>query len=386
MTTTTKIAAGGPDSFMTVHHLTVTGSQTEIGRALAVEAGLRYGWAPASADPTLERARRGWFQHCWPQHAARMTGAAEAAGVDPEEGAVHLDGLTGVPEGSGCSVTWAPPSITEEGRGLIGRNYDFFTVGAQQLFAMVGGPPGPPHEPPMASRPYVVTSLPDDGPASTFITMNELDSCMEGINEHGLAVALLIADAEAVELPVEAGPQVGLNPTQLPRFVLDTCTTVDEAKQALLGAKQYDVGVPLHYLIADASGQAFVWERGHGGVEHILDAGEGPMCVTNHLLHRHPDPQDLPADNDETMLTYQRAATLAKRTTGATMSGSKVREVLDEVRFSSVNAGAYPLRTLWRSVLDVNDRTMATHFYLGDAPSGELTYSPELTFSADPAR
>lgn len=81
----------------------------------------------------------------------------------------------------------------------------------------------------MVSAPYVLTSTPADGHATTVLTMNELDGCMEGINQHRLAVALLIADAEAAD--------------------------------ALLGAKQYDLGMPLHYLVADRSGDAFVWER-----------------------------------------------------------------------------------------------------------------------------
>ena len=32
---------------------------------------------------------------------------------------------------------------------------------------------------------------------------------MEGVNEHGLAVMLLLADVESAGAPIEAGPQVG---------------------------------------------------------------------------------------------------------------------------------------------------------------------------------
>lgn len=371
------IVAGGPGEFMTVHHLEITGTQAEIGRTLATEAADRYGWRPIPADPTISRARRAWFRRHWPQHHARMTGAAEAAGVDLDE--FHVDGLTGLPEGSACSALWCAPA---DGHGLLGRNYDFFTVGWEQMFALMSGQPGPEHEPPLSSRPYVITSVPDEGPVTTVITMNELDGCMEGINEHGLAVALLIADAETAGEPVRAGPQVGISSVQLPRFVLDTCRTVEEAQQALLAAKQYDLGTPLHYLIADASGRAFVWEHTHGGVEHIVDADGEALCVTNHLLHKGTDPLNPPRDNEETMLTHERLATLTERTKAGPMSAAGLRAALDEVRCDAEKAGNYPIRTLWRTVFDLDDRTMSTRFYLGDTADGDLRYSEESVFHA----
>jgi hypothetical protein len=363
------------DEFMTVRHLTVSGSQTDIGRALAEAARDHYGWRPLPADPTLSKARRTWFERNWPQHHARMAGAAAVAGVSGER--FHLDGLTGLPLGSGCSATWCAPSATTDGHGLVGRNYDFFTVGMRQLFAMMTGDTGPDHEPPAASRPYVITSVPDDGPATTVVTMNELDGCMEGINEHGLAVVLLIADAENVSPPVAAGPQVGLSSVQLPRFVLDTCENIEQAKQALLMAKQYDMGTPLHYLIADAAGNAFVWERTHGGVEHIVEADGEALCVTNHLLSRRAEQ---PRNGVESMFTHERLETLQARTKSGPMSLGTLRDALDEVRFNAAKAGDYPLRTLWRTVFDLDERTMATHFYLGDTPDGEPRYSPETVF------
>jgi hypothetical protein len=383
MSVRTEIVAGSTADFMTVQHVAASGTQVEIGRALAEQARNTYGWAPRPADPVKARARRAWFARHWPQHLARMQGAADVLGVDLESDEVYLDGLTGIPSGSACSASFYPPAVTVDGRGVLGRNYDFFTTSASALFALLAGEQGVDGaEPPMASRPHVITSAPDSGPATTVITMDELDGCMEGVNEHGLAVALLIADVGTATAPVDAGPQVGVSSVQLPRFLLDTCATAAEALDALLGAKQYDLGTPLHYLVADRSGDAFVWERGPGGDEHAVRADGAALCVTNHPLQRHRDPAALPADTAETMLTYHRYRTLHERSTGGALSGELMRKTLDEVRADPETNWGYPVRTLWRTVFDLERSAMAVRFYLGDAADGSLRYSPELEFRA----
>ncbi|HLU53869.1 MAG TPA: C45 family peptidase [Pseudonocardia sp.] len=382
MHVTVETVAGDSGDFMTVRHITVSGSQADIGRALAVEARRTYGWTPAPADPVKARARRAWFTRYWPQHLVRMHGAAAALGLDPETDEFYLDGAGGIPLGSACSTSFYPPTATVDGRAVLGRNYDFFTTGATELFALLAGAPAPPiDERPLSARPYVITSVPDDGPATTVLTMNELDGCMEGVNEHGLAVALNLADAENAGTPVDAGPQVGVSSGQLPRFLLDTCRTAEEAKAALLSAKQYDLGVGLHYLVADPSGAAFVWERGLGGDEHVVEADGGALCMTNHPLHRHPDPAALPEDTGETLLTYQRYRTLVERSAGTGLSAERMREALDAVRVDASTDTPYPIRTLWRTVVDLERRAMATRFYLGDAPDGAPRYSPEREFA-----
>ncbi|MDA0634956.1 C45 family autoproteolytic acyltransferase/hydrolase [Nonomuraea sp. MCN248] len=360
--------AGSRDDFPIVRHLTVRGGHLEIGRRLTEEA-LRLGWRPQPCDPAVNRARRSWFERHWPQHHARLDGAAEALGLDPDQDELALDGLGYVPAGSGCSALWVPPSASADGHGRIGRNYDFFTVTASEV---MGGAPAP-GELPMASRPYVITTIPDDGLASTVVTMSDLDGCMDGINEAGLAVTLLLADIGQAAPPEKASPQVGLNSVQLPRFLVDTCENVAQAKQALLGAKQYDHGLPLHYLVADAHGEAFVWERGRDGGEHVVEFGEAPLCVTNHPLHRHPDPMALPADTDDTFGTYGRLRALYERSKGVTLSGRDLRSCLEAVRQPEFG----PFRTLWSTVFDTANRTLSSSFYLGAE-----RYTEELVFSA----
>ncbi|WP_025360873.1 C45 family peptidase [Kutzneria albida] len=351
-------AAGSPEDFMAVRHVVLRGSQYEIGRALARQAPpVR----PVPIDPAVGAARRTWFERNWPQHLARTAGIAEQAGFDPSRDDLALDGLGTLPSWSGCSAVF-------DGKSTLGRNYDFFTLAEDQMEQVIQGEaPRPSEQPPWASRPYVITTVPEDGLASTVLTMANLDGATEGINESGLAVALLIGDIENARPAPGGGPKAGLSLIQLVRFLLDTCEDVEQAKRALLGAKQYDDGLRCHYLVADASGAAFVWERGAHDSEHVVEVADGPLCVTNHPLHQHPDVSALPADTPESFLTYQRLRTLTEHL------GDPVRESLDLVAVPSTPDS--PWCTLWRTVFDLPARTMSVRFWLGaDRHSEEIVF------------
>ncbi|MDF5758277.1 C45 family autoproteolytic acyltransferase/hydolase [Spongiactinospora sp. TRM90649] len=358
-----SIVAGGRHSFMTVRHLVVRGDDIAIGRALADEARMAADWVPAMVDPVVNRARWTWFERNWPQQHARMSGVAAAFGLAPDDDTAALDGIRALPVDPGCSAVWCPPGRSTDGRGRLAGNHDR---------AVPGG---------TAVQPYVITTVPDDGLASAVITMSELDGCTEGVNERGLAVILLPGDVtRGAPSPAPRRPQAGLSVTQVPRFLLDTCENVEQATQALLGAKQYDHGVPCHYLVADASGQAFVWERGADGAEHLVQAPGEPLRLTNHPLHRYPRASDLPPGTPETAGTFARFRRLARRTARLPMSPGDLSGALDAV---AVPAFAdEPSRTLWRTVHDVAARTITARFHLGDGPGGTALLSPELTFHA----
>ena len=132
---------------------------------------------------------------------------------------------------------------------------------------------------------------------------------------------------------------------QLPRFVVDTCENVEQAKQALLGAKQYDHGAPL--------------------------------CVTNHPLHLNPDPMNLPPDTEAGLQTFGRLRSLYERSKGATMSPADLRKSLGDVGPDR----DLPFRTIWSTVFDTADRTLSTRLYLGDGPDGPR-YTDEVVFTA----
>lgn len=138
---------------------------------------------------------------------------------------------------------------------------------------------------------YGEDKLPDDL-ASSIVSLAAPFAPLDGVNEKGLAVGVLLIDTEATDQRTD---RVDITTTTAIRMMLDRCATVDEAV-ALLG--KYDMhasgGRSYHFQIADASGKTVVVEY-IGDEMNVLEPGdpttagvpaEGKtyMAATNFLL------------------------------------------------------------------------------------------------------
>jgi len=374
--TTTTIAGGAPDDALTVRHLRIDGSQHEIGAELARVATLVHGDDAAprpTASSRVERVRRQWFAQHFPTHAQRLEGIAAHHGIASDDHRHSVDWLGTYTLPAGCSVAFYPAGGTKEGHGLLSRNFDFPTA----TFSQIVGLPPLPGERPLAADPWVVELHPDHGYASVVVGIMDLMGAMDGINEAGLAVALL-ADNETPDPEPSGRPQVGLSEQQVVRYLLDTCATVDEAKDALLAAKHYYFFTPCHFVVADRSGASFVWEHSpRRNLEMIVDDGvatHGRLVCTNHLLHRWPDPSTLPADDGPigtAARTYHRWRALHEAIDdGAVVDRDDIRAQFDAVSF---RAPIEEARTFWHALYDVDDASVVLRFFVRDI-DGESTY------------
>lgn len=373
------VAGGRAGDFATVRHVRVAESQRQIGYALAKVAQRVHG-AEAAPRPTrsaaVQQARRRWFATHYPIMSERIQGVADAFSVDPASDELDPGMLGTFRVPAGCSAVFHPAPATRCGRPLLGRNFDFPTVSYGQI---MGRYPMP-GDLPLASDIWVVELHPPEGYASLTVGIMDVLGAMDGINSAGLAVALLADDETTAREPAELS-QVGLSEQQVVRYLLDTCATVDEAKQALLLAKQYYLFTPCHFLVADAGGRAFVWEHSPGrNLEHIVDSGSGSFVCTNHLLHRWPDPSNLPDDDRSGIagLTFQRWRILDRHTRGAVpVDNGTILDQLADVAFTAPMPG---VRTLWRAVYDLAAQSVEISFFLNDA-GRESCYSPTLRFT-----
>lgn len=367
-----RIVAGGPGDFMEVRHIVMRGTNFEIGRKLGEIARARHNAGPLPYPvPEHNRAQREYFEaHC-PILIERMKGVAAAFGLDfNNEGWNFSTLLYGVPI-TGCSVVFYPPATTESGQGVMSRNFDFTT-------GTFGGRVPAEGEMPACARPYVIEMHPDEGYASIVICCFDLlTGVMDGVNSEGLAIAILSDNDVISEIGVDAymGFKAGFNEMQIMRCILDTCTDIEEAKKVLLSAALYYNTAPYHYMVVDRYGRSFVWENAPGMESgHIVGGSDAPLVTTNFLLHRYPDPGNLP-EEEERLGWFNRYREI-KRRLGRTQ-GPYDDEFIKETNRAVAAPGGpgqegyAPLSTMWHALYYPAERRFEADFYLGwDEKSG----------------
>jgi hypothetical protein len=155
---------------------------------------------------------------------------------------------------------------------------------------------------------------------------------------------------------------------QMIRMLLDTCATAREAKEALLTTKQHCEVVPVHYLVADRHGDAFIWEFSRSrNNQYILESPGKPLITTNFSLHRHLDGKELP----NTKLPREvcpRYCALAERI-GAEkgkLTADFVKDAHRSVDMIRPGKSMPPTRTLWHALYRPQQRKVEVSFYFRD--------------------
>ena len=175
------------------------------------------------------------------------------------------------------------------------------------------------------------------------------------------------------------------------RLLLDTCATADEAKEALLTAKQYYTFVPCHYIVADKAGDSFIYENSTGrNVQHVIDGTGRPQVITNFQVHKHPTPDQMP----QGALTLETNAFWRFQTLTDRISKQKDLFTPDDLKtnngcvnimrlfeemgadpaFASIAANVQS-RTLWHSLYDQQAGTVEFSFYLDDIVHADGTHT-----------
>jgi penicillin V acylase-like amidase (Ntn superfamily) len=361
-----RVIAGGPNDSLEVRHLVLKGTNEQIGRALAEIAKERYGTRLEAGDPVQVRAQRRFLERNNPILLDRMRGVAAAYGKSIEDDAWDFTTLGFADLKAGCSIAHLPPSSTKNGKSVVSRDYDF-TTGALSFGFL---PPGMLHP---TARPYLVELHPDKGYASiAMVAYDLLSGVLDGINSEGLTVTLA-SDSQIFDASMEPTrtPAVGLGELQTIRLLLDTCATVEEAKQALMATKQYYQYVPVHYLIADRNGNAFVWEYSEShNKEYVIENPGQPLVMTNFTLHKQME-DGKPPSADKARATCKRYAYLTEKLAKSALDDETIRGVhksCDAQSSQAANPSRPPERTFWHAFYYPEDRRVRLSYYLRDEP------------------
>ncbi|HEX2947862.1 MAG TPA: linear amide C-N hydrolase [Clostridia bacterium] len=106
----------------------------------------------------------------------------------------------------------------------------------------------------------------------------------DGINEHGLAVACM-TDASAIY--PNSTDKITLFDETLTRLLLDRAKSVDEAIEYMKNFNLFFSVAPLHYMVADATGDAAVIEFVDGKMVTVKKNGNY-LVATNFTLYNNP--------------------------------------------------------------------------------------------------
>lgn len=377
------VIAGGPDKFAEVRHVVIKGSNFEIGKKIGELAKNDGTIITPSDNHIMNRAKREYMAKNYPILYERMKGVAVAYGLNFFDDSYDFSGLFQKQMAQpGCSVTFYPGSSTESGHSILSRNYDFITgdiTGRKPQKGQLA----------MMARPILFEIHPDKGYSSLSLCAFEyLGGVLDGINSEGLVVSILAEEESGPKVGREPGDEVGMHELMSMRYLLDNCKNVEEAKEALLSLKHYYSFIPCHYIVGDRSGKSFIFEFSPTRNRSYVIDGEGPQCVTNHLVFHHQKIEEFPETGlNWSMRRYkmlEESIRAKKKFTPEEIAAINAQVAVPPN--APGNPQAAPGRTLWYAQYDLESMTLMVKFYLGEKPDPEnekrviLEYSPLLIY------
>jgi predicted choloylglycine hydrolase len=373
------VIAGGPDKFAEVRYVFLKGSNFDIGKKIGEIAKKDGTPITPSDNHIMNRSKREYMAKNYPILHERMKGVAVAYGLEFSDDSYDFSGLS-QPQMAlpGCSVTFYPARITENGHNILSRNYDFTT-------GDIRGKRPTKDRLAMMARPILFEIHPNQGYSSLSLCAFEyLGGVLDGINSEGLVVAILAEEESGPKVGWEPGNEVGMHELMGMRYLLDNCKNVEEAKEALLFLKHYYSFIPCHYIVGDRNGKSFIFEFSPTRNRNYVIDGNGPQCVTNHLVFHHQKIDEFPAtDLNWSMRRYKmldEATRAKKKFTLDEIAAINAQVALPPV--ASGNSALAPGRTLWYAQYDLENLTLSVKFYLSEKPDQEnsgrviLEYSP----------
>ena len=386
----------GSGEYMEVRHIVVRGTNEEIGRVLGNIARKDFGSGLSRyASPLYGKERQDYMKNNYPVLFDRMNGVARSYGLDPGDGNYDTSSL---PYGIGpaaCSLIYFPGNVTADGHARYSRNMDYFIVTPGEVFGNTNAG----SDEKLCSKNYVLELYPDSGYPSIVIgSFDLLNAPLDGMNSQGVTVSMLVDNDAAHATVTDSSRAFGLSTFQAMRLVLDTAADVDDAKRIILANNVTMLGVPLHMLIADRNGRSFIAEMSDKDFQwHFTNNTGKPQILTNHAVYKYPDIGTFPSvpatDEYDSFNRYRRLEVYITTHNGqfteedALHSMSLVLANTD----LAMEGGSRPLpmRTVWTSVFDLEDRSAHVSFYLKDGKKDPeknlsgLVFSPQFTFRLD---
>jgi predicted choloylglycine hydrolase len=369
---------------MEVRHIVLQGTNEEIGKAVG---DIAQEWLNAKPsmykNPLYADANKIYQERNYPILAQRIKGLAKSYGIkcDYEKfiiGALFYDLFP-----IACSAAFYPAKFTQNNHNMICHNLDYFPITFNEL---TGLPQATDNK--LMARSYVMEFYPDKGYASIGIgSMDLLNALMSGMNSQGLVIEML-ADSNSPKIlnPKDIEKSCGLIAQQLIRLILDTCSTVEEAKIAFLNNKIVFSIIGLHFQVSDKNGNSTIIEIDPVTFRwHFRDNRNAPQIITNHPVYLNPDVTKFKKSTFK-HYSFNRYKLLSDYINSHKGKFSKddmlyANSLVYGTSIDQVDKRKLPVRTMWNVLYDSTERTMEAKFYLKDGKYNPKTGEYELTFS-----
>lgn len=257
---------------------------------------------------------------------------------------------------------------TPEGEYILGRNFDYKEAPCMVLWT----------NPQKGYRSVAVADINMFLHGTKHITFGDTGShlramgapyaSMDGINEKGLAVAVLQVKAKATKQNTGKKPVIT---TVAIRAVLDKCATVDEAIKLFSSYDMNDLlGICYHYQIADADGCSAIIEFVDNKMYVIKQKKkDNNLMLTNFFL--------TPGGDNSHGKGTDRFEKMRKRLaeTDGVISEDDAMELLSQVKLNYRHKLGHMVISLWSSVYNCNERSLLL--------SVGMDYSKKFKFCVD---
>lgn len=266
-----------------LYHIVAEGTNEDIGYRLGCLAKDYHNIDKStSIDSAIIASQYDYLKQYYPEHYARMSGFAKAYEKSLSDYNYDFSFFGRALNGTACSAVYYPPSTTSNRGGYISRNLDFSIPRdiTQSVFPF--------------KRAYIVEMHPKSCYSSISLFCFEVFGlALEGINSEGLSVIHLADHDTRIDHENLSTNETrkGFNEFLPIQYLLDTCSTANEAAEALKKLEHYHVAIPVHLLIADKQGNSFVFEYSSDGSQKVYIQGNPttPLKITNFQLNRLSD-------------------------------------------------------------------------------------------------
>ncbi len=178
--------------------------------------------------------------------------------------------------------------------------------------------------------------------------------CMDGINEKGLAIAILEIKTKATSQKDKDKPH--FTTTIAIRTVLDTCATVDEAIEVFKSHNMHDaIFTNYHFQIVDANGDSATIEFKNNEISVVRPEKKGEsQCVTNYFVTPGFDTDDVFG------FGYERREYVLNtlKEHNFSISEEEAMQMLENCHLKYKHKRGYMVITLWSNVYNCKNKTM----------------------------